>query len=231
MATIPSGNKFFSQAESVDTTYGGSAALKGESAWFTIEDIAGAVTGVPTLDFAWSKGESYGSERISGTVYTLGISINNLTLDPSKTYNLLIKRWRYAERVGNDMETGEEILRTAGYKHEKDSDALGNNRANKIPIVTTDLTYYDFNQDFYFKEIIEGQSFGYESIYATGTGKKQTGRSQKRGWVSLAFDLEITNEDDTKTIIENVGKIAMISSAADIGGGTFIRTISYNQVT
>jgi hypothetical protein len=230
MATIPSGSKFFSQAESVDTTYGGPASLKAESAWFTIEDIASSVTGVPTLDFTWSKDESYNSARIAGTVYTLGISTNNLTLDPSKTYNLLIKRWRYAERVGFDEITEEEIFRTAGYKHEKDADALLNNRANKIPIVTTDLTYYDFNQDFYFKEIIEGES-GSESIYATGTGKKQAGGAQRIGWISLAFDLEITNEDDTKTVIENIGKLSMVSNAMQIGEEAYIRTISYNKMT
>ena len=129
--------------------------------------------------------------------------------------------------MGFDEITEEDIYRTAGYKREKDADALANNRANKIPIVTTDLTYYDFNQDFYFKEIFEGEP-GDNSVYATGTGKKQTGRGgSKRGWVSLAFDLEITNEDDTKTIIENVGKIAMISN----WDGDFNRNISYNKVT
>ena len=230
MATIPSGNKFFSQAESVDTTYGGPAVLKAESAWFTIEDIAGSVTGVPTLDFTWSKEESYVSQRIDGTVYTLGISINNLTLDPSKKYNLLIKRYRYAERVKQDPETNIITYRTAGYKHESDAAASENNRSNSIQIATTDLTYHNFNQDFYFKDIQQVGS-GDASMYATGTAKKQTGKTQKRGWVSLAFDLEIINKDKTKTIIENVGKITMISNVAEIEGGAFRRTISYNQVT
>lgn len=236
MATIPSGSKFFSQAESVNTTYGGSAASKEQSAWYTIEDIADSVGGgggaaAPILEFTWSKEESYESERILGDVYTLGISINNLTLDPSKTYNLLIKRWRYAERI----KLPNIIYRTAGYKHEEDASALENNRANKIPIVTTDLTYYDFNQDFYFKQVIGGPSedetVPWNSIYATGTGQKQIGGARKMGWISLAFDLEITNEDDTKTIIENVGKIAMISSAMDNGDDTWVRTISYNKMT
>ena len=233
MATIPSGSKFFSQAESVNTTYGGSAALKEQSAWYTIEDIADSVgggggTAAPVLDFTWSKEEFYNSTRILGDVYTLGISINNLTLDPSKTYNLLIKRWRYTERVANDEVP---IYRTAGYKHETDASALENNRANKIPIVTTDLTYYDFGQDFYFKPFIEGETSLWNSIFATGTGKKQAGRNNRMGWISLAFDLEITNEDDTKAIIENIGKLAMVSNAEDAGGGASIRTISYNKMT
>ena len=53
MATIPSGSKFFSQAESVNTTYGGSAALKEQSAWYTIEDIAASVGAAPVLEFTW----------------------------------------------------------------------------------------------------------------------------------------------------------------------------------
>lgn len=236
MATIPSGSKFFSQAESVNTTYGGSAALKEQSAWYTIEDIADSVGGgggaaAPVLDFTWTKPRTYNSERILGAVYSLGITINNLTLDPNKTYNLLIKRWRYAEKVGYDMETETNIYRTAGYKHETDASALANNRANKIPIVSTDLTYYDFNQDFYFKEVIEGETDPSVSACATGTGKKQIGKNGlKRGWISLAFDLEITNEDDTKTIIEDIGKIAMIS-IAEGAGATLTRRISYNKMT
>lgn len=235
MATIPSGSKFFSQAESVNTTYGGSAALKEQSAWYTIEDIADSVGGggggaaAPVLDFTWSKPEAYTSERIQGIVYTLGITINNLTLDPNKTYNLLIKRWRYAEKVETTV-LGENIYRTAGYKHETDASALENNRANKIPIVTTDLTYYDFNQDFYFKEVTE-ETPGFNSIYATGTGKKQAGAQQRIGWISLAFDLEITNEDDTKTIIEDIGKLAMVSNSQQIGEDAYSRVISYNKMT
>jgi len=236
MATIPSGSKFFSQAESVNTTYGGSAALKEQSAWYTIEDIADSVGGggggaaVPVLDFTWSKEEFYESERIGGNVHTLGISINNLTLDPSKTYNLLIKRWRYAEKVGYDEDTDTNIFRTADYKYETDGSALANNRANKIPITTADLTYYNFNQDFYFKAVTQETTLT-NSVYSTGTGKKQrSGGLERMGWISLAFDLEITNEDDTKTIIKNVGKIAMISTAEFLGEG-YTKRISYNKMT
>ena len=225
MATIPSGSKFFSQAESVDTTYGGPAALKGESAWFTIEDIASSITGVPTLDFTWSKEEEFVSTRLNGVVKTLGISINNLTLDPSKTYNLLIKRWRFAEKVEYDPILDRDIYRTAGFKHESDATALENNRQNKINITTTSLTYYNFNQDFFFKASDPTNPTSDATLFPTGYAGKY--KINKRGYIPLAFDLEITNEDGSKYVIENIGKITMISNY----DGESNRNISYNKIT
>ena len=210
MAIIPNGSKFFSQSQNVNTEYGGSKALKEESKWYTMQDIADTVGGgggsSVKLNFTWSKGQQQYSDRIIGAVFLLGMSLDNITLEENKTYNLLINRYRFSERVATDNDTGITTFRTAGFKRETDFSAEENNRVNKFPVLTTDLEYYYFYQDYFFKEVIEDETQLWNSVFATGTALKQIGRDgNKRGWLHLSFDLEIINEDESTEVIKDIG--------------------------
>ncbi len=50
MAIIPGSAKVLNQYNNVNTTYGGSAAMKSQSKWYTMDDVADTINYIPTED-------------------------------------------------------------------------------------------------------------------------------------------------------------------------------------
>ena len=144
-----------------------------------------------------------------------------MTFEEGTTYTLLIDRWRKAEFKRQDDITGIKYYRDARFYHEKEQDAIENNRLSEVEI-TSNIQYFDFNQDRYFRPV------GNRFPEFTGHGTKGV-VGNTASFLRLGFRIRIDNGVDAPTETGNLGSIIMTFGAD--GAPSLLNIVSYRQGT
>ena len=177
------------------------------------------------LSFSWGD-ENVGESGLTGTD-TVGVSTDikyyNLIIDipeyqdiQMKDPVLLIDRFRKAKRKGRDASKNVEY-RKAGYKHERQIEALINGRQNEIPITSGQMVInlYDLGyiKGYYIDPLlldvganISGDTAG----YGTRTKKGDDTIKHVTRRVNLAFRIKL-NENGKLKETAILGKIKLVT--------------------
>lgn len=186
--------------------------------------------GGSVLKFIVNKEETVPSTRIvnvggDGKYYKLGIDFSNFTLSAGNTYTLLIDRWRNQEYKGLNSP----VARVSKFYHEQPQDAIANGRLSEVPMTTSTIQYFDFNQDYYFCSLSDITS---PNEFPRVKGHTNRGfnynPSTTRGILRLGIRIRIDNGVDTPIETDYLGFITMIGTI-DATGDIFAYTISFRD--